>query len=162
MRGEMSDTAEWYLQAARRASAQRRYAQAVEHFEGEGGGLLPASSESVVRYLAAYGAQLSNSTLLRTSRRWPSGTSSTASLTRPRPRGCAMSCVTFRRWILTNQAGRSAAVTDVGSLHRGFGRAADFRSVGGAVAITHQVSGAVVSLRELSDELNVAVGRFHY
>ncbi|MBW0238376.1 hypothetical protein AWM69_20735 [Pseudomonas sp. D1HM] len=29
-------------------------------------------------------------------------------------------------------------------------------------AITHHVSGAVVSLRELSDELNVAVGRFRY
>lgn len=59
----MDDSAERYLQAARRASTQRRYAQAIEHFEGEWGGLLPASSESVVRYLAAYGARLSGSTL---------------------------------------------------------------------------------------------------
>ena len=42
---------------------ERRYAQAVEHFETEWGGVLPASSESVVRYLAAYGAQLSSNTL---------------------------------------------------------------------------------------------------
>ncbi|EPA99378.1 site-specific integrase [Pseudomonas sp. G5(2012)] len=59
----MSDSAERYLQAARRDSTQRRYAQAVEHFEGEWSGLLPASSESIVRYLAAYGAQLSSNTL---------------------------------------------------------------------------------------------------
>ncbi|HDS1776883.1 TPA: site-specific integrase [Pseudomonas putida] len=58
----MSD-AERYQQAARRASTARRYAQAIEHFEGEWGGLLPASSVSVVRYLAAFGAQLSASTL---------------------------------------------------------------------------------------------------
>ncbi len=59
----MSDTADHYLQAARRASTQRRYAQAIEHFEAEWGGMLPASSESVVRYLAAYGATASASTL---------------------------------------------------------------------------------------------------
>lgn len=58
----MSD-AERYQQAARRASTARRYAQAIEHFEGEWGGLLPASSVSVMRYLAAFGAQLSASTL---------------------------------------------------------------------------------------------------
>ncbi|MBS7596902.1 site-specific integrase [Pseudomonas sp. RC2C2] len=58
----MSD-AERYQQAARRASTTRRYAQAVEHFEGEWGGLLPASSASVVRYLATYGALLTASTL---------------------------------------------------------------------------------------------------
>jgi integrase len=59
----VSDSAERYLQAARRDSTQRRYAQAVEHFEAEWGGVLPASSESVVRYLAAYGARLSSNTL---------------------------------------------------------------------------------------------------
>lgn len=58
----MSD-AERYQQAARRASTARRYAQAIEHFEGEWGGLLPASSASVVRYLATYGARLTASTL---------------------------------------------------------------------------------------------------
>ena len=36
----MSD-AERYQQAARRASTARRYAQAIEHFEGGWGGLLP-------------------------------------------------------------------------------------------------------------------------
>ncbi|CAN7542662.1 site-specific integrase [Pseudomonas sp. LjRoot263] len=59
----MNHTAERYLQAARRESTQRRYRQAVEHFEGEWNGLLPASSESLVRYLATYGAQLSAATL---------------------------------------------------------------------------------------------------
>ncbi|MNB91268.1 site-specific tyrosine recombinase XerC [compost metagenome] len=59
----MSDSAERYLKAARRDSTQRRYAQAVEHFEEEWGGMLPASSESIVRYLAAYGAQLASNTL---------------------------------------------------------------------------------------------------
>ncbi|WAB99748.1 tyrosine-type recombinase/integrase [Pseudomonas putida] len=58
----MSD-AERYQQAARRASTARRYAQAIEHFEGEWGGLLPASSASVVGYLAAYGPKLSANTL---------------------------------------------------------------------------------------------------
>lgn len=58
----MSD-AERYQQAARRISTTRRYAQAIEHYEGEWGGLLPASSASLVRYLAAYGARLSASTL---------------------------------------------------------------------------------------------------
>lgn len=59
----MSDLAERYLKAARRASTGRRYAQAIEHFETEWGGLLPASSESIVRYLATYGALLASSTL---------------------------------------------------------------------------------------------------
>jgi integrase len=59
----VSDPAERYLRAARRVSTLRRYAQAVEHFEVEWGGMLPASSESVVCYLAAYGARLSSSTL---------------------------------------------------------------------------------------------------
>lgn len=59
----MSDSAERYLQLARRASTSRRYAQAIEHFERAWGGLLPASSESVVRYLSAYGALLSSRTL---------------------------------------------------------------------------------------------------
>lgn len=52
-----------YLQAARRASTERRYAQALAHFETEWGGLLPTSSESVVRYLTHYGEQLTTRTL---------------------------------------------------------------------------------------------------
>jgi len=54
---------ERYIRAARRASTERRYAQAIEHFEAEWGGLLPASSESVVRYLTHYGDQLTTRTL---------------------------------------------------------------------------------------------------
>lgn len=41
-----------YLNAARRESTARRYQLAIEHFEGAWGGLLPASSEGVMRYLA--------------------------------------------------------------------------------------------------------------
>ncbi|HDS0927403.1 TPA: site-specific integrase [Pseudomonas putida] len=59
----MDTSPERYLRAARRASTERRYAQAIEHFETEWGGLLPASSESVVRYLTHYGDQLTTRTL---------------------------------------------------------------------------------------------------
>ncbi|UZS66456.1 site-specific integrase [Pseudomonas syringae] len=59
----MTTPAERYLKAARRESTLRRYRQAVKHFEEEWGGLLPASSESVVRYLAEHAELLSNSTL---------------------------------------------------------------------------------------------------
>lgn len=59
----MDTASERYLRAARRASTERRYAQAIEHFEAQWGGLLPASSESVVRYLTHYGGQLTCATL---------------------------------------------------------------------------------------------------
>ncbi|MBP2840574.1 site-specific integrase [Pseudomonas sp. PNP] len=59
----MDTSPDRYLQAARRASTERRYAQAIAHFETEWGGLLPASSESVVRYLTHYGDQLTTRTL---------------------------------------------------------------------------------------------------
>ncbi|QQX57095.1 site-specific integrase [Pseudomonas chlororaphis] len=52
-----------YLRAARRESTLRRYRQALEHFESDWGGLLPASGESVVRYLAEQAEQLSSATL---------------------------------------------------------------------------------------------------
>jgi integrase len=58
----MSTAAERYLQAARRESTTRRYQQALAHFEVSWGGFLPASSDSVVRYLAE-NAGLSISTL---------------------------------------------------------------------------------------------------
>jgi hypothetical protein len=48
---------------ARGATARSGAMQAVEHFDAEWGGVLPASSESIVRYLAACGAQLSGNTL---------------------------------------------------------------------------------------------------
>lgn len=59
----MDISPERYLRAARRASTERRYAQAIEHFEAEWGGLLPASSESVVRYLTHYANQFTTRTL---------------------------------------------------------------------------------------------------
>ncbi|MBK5344671.1 tyrosine-type recombinase/integrase [Pseudomonas sp. TH49] len=59
----MTSPAERYRQAARRDSTQRRYRQALEHFADKWGGLLPASSESVVRYLADHAERLSSATL---------------------------------------------------------------------------------------------------
>jgi integrase len=58
----MSDP-ERYRQAARRESTTRRYAQVIEHFEGEWGGLLPASQTSVARYLAEHAERFSPGTL---------------------------------------------------------------------------------------------------
>ncbi|PMU07221.1 Tn3 family resolvase [Pseudomonas sp. FW305-20] len=58
----MTSASERYLQAARRESTIRRYKQALEHYEIGWGGFLPASSESIVRYLAEH-AGLSISTL---------------------------------------------------------------------------------------------------
>lgn len=58
----VSESAERYQSLARRESTQRRYSQALEHFE-LWGGLLPATSLSITRYLAAHGAQLSSSSL---------------------------------------------------------------------------------------------------
>lgn len=58
----MTTVAERYLQAARRESTTRRYQQALAHYESGWGGFLPASSDSIVRYLAEH-AELSISTL---------------------------------------------------------------------------------------------------
>ena len=58
----MSDP-ERYRQAARRESTSRRYAQVIEHFEGEWGGLLPTTQASVARYLAEYADRFSPGTL---------------------------------------------------------------------------------------------------
>lgn len=54
---------EYYIQAGTRDSTQQRYRQALEHFQGEWGGFLPATAESVAAYLAEYAGQLSSSTL---------------------------------------------------------------------------------------------------
>ncbi|MFC3680036.1 site-specific integrase [Bacterioplanoides pacificum] len=54
---------EEYLRAATRDNTRRSYRAAVEHFEGHWGGLLPATADSVARYLAHYGGQLSLATL---------------------------------------------------------------------------------------------------
>ena len=58
----MSDI-ERYLQAGTRENTRRSYQSAIEHFEVSWGGFLPATSESVARYLAAYAQSLSLNTL---------------------------------------------------------------------------------------------------
>lgn len=52
-----------YLAASTRDNTRQSYETAVRHFEVEWGGFLPASADSVARYLAHYGAVLSISTL---------------------------------------------------------------------------------------------------
>jgi integrase len=59
----MTDPVDRYLKSARRESTTRRYRQALDHFEAGWGGLLPASSETVTRYLADNAERLSASTL---------------------------------------------------------------------------------------------------
>ncbi|MBA2922833.1 site-specific integrase [Pseudomonas sp. P7] len=59
----MSAKVDRYLNAARRESTARRYQQVIEHFEGAWGGLLPSSSEAVVRYLADHAERMSSNTL---------------------------------------------------------------------------------------------------
>lgn len=54
---------ETYLQLATRENTRRSYASAIRHFEVEWGGLLPATTDSIVRYLADHGAVLSANTL---------------------------------------------------------------------------------------------------
>nr|BFD42458.1 site-specific integrase [Pseudomonas sp. FFPRI_1] len=52
-----------YLQAATRDNTRRSYRAAIEHFEVQWGGFLPATADSIARYLAAYAGQLSINTL---------------------------------------------------------------------------------------------------
>ncbi len=52
-----------YVQAAERTNTRRSYASAIQHFEVEWQGLLPATSEAVARYLADHATSLSNNTL---------------------------------------------------------------------------------------------------
>lgn len=52
-----------YLAAASRANTRRSYKAALRHFEVEWGGFLPASADSLVRYLAHYADSLAVSTL---------------------------------------------------------------------------------------------------
>ena len=56
-------TLERYLEAAERENTQRSYASALRHFEVEWGGHLPATPDSVARYLADHAGQLSTNTL---------------------------------------------------------------------------------------------------
>lgn len=52
-----------YLEAATRENTQRSYASALRHFEVEWGGHLPATPDSVARYLADHASQLATNTL---------------------------------------------------------------------------------------------------
>ncbi|GAB7531285.1 site-specific integrase [Pseudomonas sp. 3A(2025)] len=52
-----------YIEAATRDNTRRSYRAAIEHFEVSFGGFLPATSESVARYLATYAGELSVNTL---------------------------------------------------------------------------------------------------
>lgn len=56
-------TLERYLEAATRENTRRSYASALRHFEIEWGGHLPATPDSVARYLADHAGQLSTNTL---------------------------------------------------------------------------------------------------
>ena len=57
------NTLDPYLEAASRENTRRSYASALRHFEEEWKGHLPATPDSVARYLAAYAGQLAVSTL---------------------------------------------------------------------------------------------------
>ena len=54
---------EQYLQAGTRENTRRSYQSAIEHFEVAWGGFLPATSDSVARYLAEHAQTLSLNTL---------------------------------------------------------------------------------------------------
>ena len=52
-----------YIDAATRENTVRSYASALRHFEVEWQGHLPATPDSVARYLATYAQTLATSTL---------------------------------------------------------------------------------------------------
>lgn len=54
---------EQYLHAATRDNTRRSYQSAIRHFEVEWGGFLPATADSVARYLADYASSLTMNTL---------------------------------------------------------------------------------------------------
>lgn len=56
-------TVETYVKLANRPNTQRSYASAVQHFEVEGRGVLPATPEAIAGYLAHYAESLSINTL---------------------------------------------------------------------------------------------------
>lgn len=59
----MTSNFETYLEAATRDNTRRSYEAAVRHFEIEWGGFLPATAESLARYLADYAGSLAVNTL---------------------------------------------------------------------------------------------------
>lgn len=58
-------TIDIYVRAATRENTERSYRSALQHFEVQWGGLLPASPDTVARYLAEHAAVLSVNTLLQ-------------------------------------------------------------------------------------------------
>jgi site-specific recombinase XerD len=58
-------TVDKYLDAANRENTRRSYASDIRHFEESWGGYLPATVDSVSRYLAAHAESLSLNTLKR-------------------------------------------------------------------------------------------------
>ena len=52
-----------YVKAATRENSRRSYRSAIEHFEVEWGGFLPATSDSIARYLTNYAPTLALNTL---------------------------------------------------------------------------------------------------
>jgi hypothetical protein len=59
----MSDQVSYYLSAAEQANTRRSYASAIQYPEVGRGGLLPATIDSIARYLAAFAESLSLNTL---------------------------------------------------------------------------------------------------
>ncbi len=57
------NSVEHYVKAATRENTRRSYQAAVEHFESHWGGFLPATAESVARYLSEHAQQHAVSTL---------------------------------------------------------------------------------------------------
>ena len=57
------NTVDTYVQAATRENTERSYRSALQHFEVEWGGLLPASPDTVARYLAEHAQSLAINTL---------------------------------------------------------------------------------------------------
>jgi integrase len=56
-------TVDQYINAATRNSTRKSYQSAVEHFEVQWGGFLPATADSIARYLADYAGLLAINTL---------------------------------------------------------------------------------------------------
>ena len=52
-----------YVQAATRDNTRRSYRSAIEHFESTWGGFLPATADSIARYLSSYAGILAFNTL---------------------------------------------------------------------------------------------------
>lgn len=59
----MTDKLNEYIQAATRANTRRSYQAAIRHFEVEWGGFLPATADSIARYLADHAETLAINTL---------------------------------------------------------------------------------------------------